>query len=61
MCKWYGYSGTWLLTGAGMKMSEPENKPLDQRLTDIENKLLQIATNLDIDKNASHKKGHKLR
>lgn len=61
MCKWYGYSGTWLLTGAGMKMSEPENKPLEERLTAIEKQLSAINANLVFDKDQGNKKGNKIR
>ena len=45
MCREYGYSGTWLLTGSGTKLQAPESDPIEQRLEkiDAELKLLSAA------------------
>jgi transcriptional regulator with XRE-family HTH domain len=55
LCREYKYSGTWLLTGTGMMMSEPENRSLEARLSEVENRLSQ----LEMDRNTGLKKGHK--
>lgn len=62
LCKEYGYSGTWLLTGVGEKKTEPENITLDNRLSKMEEHLSKLnAILLSEEKTEGHRTGHKNR
>lgn len=61
LCHEFDYSGTWLLTGKGMKVAMPENKPIETRLSKIEEQLSNIASSLNINQNQGNKKGNNSR